>query len=78
MTFLYQRGMYAKDKVTGFKGVITARMDHLTSCNQYFLKPSVGEDGKMIDGNWFDEHALEIDTTRQQLRLERTEAQPPG
>lgn len=78
MAFLYNRGVYAIDKITGFRGVITSRVDSLTGCNRYYLTPSVDKDGKNVDGGWYDEHSLEIDTTKQQLRLDRTADQPPG
>lgn len=78
MAFLYSRGVYAIDKITGFKGCITSRCDSITGCNRYYLMPEVDKDGKNVDGGWYDEHSIEIDTSRQQLKLERTVDQPPG
>jgi hypothetical protein len=78
MAFLYERGVHAIDKITGFKGVIAARSDSLTGCNRYYLQPPADKDGKHIEGGWYDEHSLDIDTTKQQLVLTRTAAQAPG
>lgn len=78
MSFKFQRGVYAEDLVTGFKGVITARQDHLTNCNCYFLEPPVDKDGKRTDGMWVAEHALKVDTTKQQLKLYQEASEPPG
>lgn len=77
--FKYQRGIHAKDKITGFSGVITSRCDSLTGCNQYFLCPTeLDKDNKIAEGHWIDEHALEVDTSKQQLKLDREPEQPPG
>lgn len=78
MAFLYQRGVYVTDRITGFKGCIVSRLDSITGCNRYYVEPQVDKDGKHVDGMWIDEHALEVDTSKQQLKLERTADQPPG
>lgn len=53
-------GVEAKDKVTGFSGIVTARATYLTGCDQYVLSPVVGEDGKVPEAHWFDENRLEV------------------
>jgi hypothetical protein len=78
MTFLYKQGVYVEDLVTGFKGVITGRSDYLTGCNQYLVRPPVDKEGKIVDGMWFDEHALKVDEGKQQLKLDRHVDQAPG
>jgi len=50
----------AKDKVTGFVGIITGRCDYVYGCSQYLLIPKVDKTGKMRDGQWFDESRIEI------------------
>lgn len=37
--FKHKLGLKAKDKITGFEGIITARCEYLTGCNQYCLTP---------------------------------------
>lgn len=55
-----QLGLEAKDKVTGFKGVIIGKAEYLTGCNQYGLCPPVSAEGKKVDTEWFDEGRIEI------------------
>ena len=75
--FKFKQGATLRDKVTGFEGVVIARMDHLTGCNRYLIQPKVDKDGKMPDGIYIDEPALEqMDVLR--VILDRPEAQPPG
>jgi len=36
--FTHELGKIAKDKITGFQGVLTARVEYLTGCNRYCIK----------------------------------------
>ena len=47
-------GEFARDKVTGFEGIITAYAKHLYGCDSYFLTPRVTKDMKREDSGWFD------------------------
>ncbi len=52
-------GDKAKDALTGFTGIVTARCDYLTGCVQFKVTPkSLSKDGKPDDGEWFDESRL--------------------
>ncbi len=53
-------GKEAKDKITGFKGIITGRIDYLYGCSQYCLNPPLDKDGKKQNIEWFDEGRIEI------------------
>lgn len=53
-------GKKAKDKVTGFTGIITGVSMWMYGCNQYCIIPPVDKDGKMGDGQWFDEGRVEV------------------
>ena len=53
-------GKKAKDKVTGFEGVITAKALYMYGCSQYLLTPKVDREGKKQVGEWFDEGRIEI------------------
>jgi hypothetical protein len=53
-------GKQAKDKITGFSGIITAKVQYLTGCDQYGITPPVGSDGKTGDTNYFDSGRIEI------------------
>lgn len=52
-------GKKAKDKVTGFTGIIIGRIEYLFGCNQYGLAPEASE-GVVKDTNWFDEGRIEV------------------
>lgn len=58
--FTIENGVKVKSNINGFKGMITARADHLYGCNRYFVIPSVDKDGKLPEGYWFDEDELII------------------
>jgi len=55
-------GNEAKDKITGFRGVITGYSEYLTGCDQYLLQPSCenNKDYDFKEGRWFDEGRIEI------------------
>ena len=53
-------GKKAKDKITGFEGIITSKHIYLTGCNQYGIQPQVDKDGKVPEKNNFDEGRIEI------------------
>jgi len=52
-------GVIARDKVTGFTGMITAKTSYITGCDRYYLTPKVDKDGKCQEGKFFDEGTLE-------------------
>ncbi|MDO8972182.1 MAG: hypothetical protein Q7U74_15920 [Saprospiraceae bacterium] len=60
---MIELGQKAKDKITGFEGIITGRASYLYGCDQYVLSPAVDEKGLIIKGEWFDEGRLEITGT---------------
>lgn len=57
---MIQLGKEGKDKITGFQGIITARVEYLYGCAQYGLSPKVGEDGAVKDTSFFDEGRIAI------------------
>ena len=56
---MFTLGQKAKDKVTGFEGIITARATYLFGCDQYGLTPPA-VDGKCPESMFFDEGRIEI------------------
>lgn len=52
-------GVKAKDKVTGFEGIVTSKIDYLTGCTQYGITPPV-KDGKTGDTEYFDYRRLDV------------------
>lgn len=69
-------GKKARDKVTGFTGVITGRADYMYGCSQLVLAPAVDKDGKMADGHWFDEGRIEI--LEEAVKPSSVQASRPG
>lgn len=57
--FKFELGIEAKDKITGFSGIIMSRSEHLTGCNVYGVAPKVITDGKPSETQWFDENRIE-------------------
>ena len=54
-------GQKVRDRITGFEGVATARVEFLTGCIQYCIKPDkLDEKGKMIEGEYIDVGQIEI------------------
>jgi len=53
-------GLEAKDKVTGFQGVVETLSFDLYGCIQVVLKPKADKEGKNMDGRWHDISRLEI------------------
>ena len=58
--FTHKLGQRAKDKITGFEGILTARCEFLTGCNRYCIQPTELQDGKPIEGIYPDEGQIEI------------------
>ena len=52
-------GKEARDKVTGFEGIIIGKIKYLFGCDQYGISPKA-KDGKTNDTMWFDEGRIEI------------------
>lgn len=80
MTFKFHRGDYLVDLITGVKGVVVARTDHITGCNRYTLEPPLDKDGKLPEACMFDEARLEYDPAHlgEKLSLDRAQELPPG
>lgn len=58
---MIELGQKAKDKITGFEGILTARHQYITGCDQYQLSPDgLDEDGKLKEMYSFDEGRIEI------------------
>lgn len=56
---MLQLGQKAKDKITGFEGILVSRITYLYGCDQYGIAPEA-RDGKIGDTNYFDEGRIEI------------------
>lgn len=48
-------GARARDKITGFEGIVTATASYLTGCDNVLLTPDkTGEGGKRLNTEWPD------------------------
>lgn len=56
---MIELGMKVKDKVTGFTGIATSKVEYLNGCVQFCVKATVGKDGKYPDGQYIDIEQLE-------------------
>lgn len=58
--FLFELGSEVKSNISGFKGIITSRSEHLNGCNRYWVAPRIDKDGKLPEGYWFDEMECQL------------------
>lgn len=63
-------GVTVKDRITGFKGVVTGFVSYLTGCNQALVQPKAGKDGSFKEALWLDEQRLVVDTKAARITLE--------
>ena len=63
-------GMTASDRITGFSGVVVGKAEYISGCTQVLLVPKIKEDGKRIDGEWFDIQRLEQVAGTETIRLD--------
>jgi hypothetical protein len=68
-------GKLARDKVTGFEGIIVAKGIHLFGCNTYALTPKA-KDGEVKSSQWFDEGRIVI--TGEGITAEEVKGKKPG
>lgn len=52
-------GCEARDKITGFKGIVTGRAKYLFGCDNLLLSPKSGKDNSYKNGQWFDSPRIE-------------------
>ena len=53
-------GDRVKDRITGFEGTVTARIEYLYGCIQFRVQPDVAENGAQLKADWIDEDQLKI------------------
>jgi hypothetical protein len=58
-------GSRAKDRITGFSGIVVARTDWLYGCTRYAVQSEeLDKDGAPVEAQWFDEQSLCRQSTR--------------
>lgn len=53
-------GRTVRDRVTGFRGVVSSVSFDLYGCIQAAVTPPVDDKGALPDGRWFDVNRLEV------------------
>ena len=53
-------GSKVKDRITGVKGIVTARTEFITGCIRYNVEQPVNKDGTVPEILSFDEERLDI------------------
>lgn len=69
-------GNKVRDKVTGFEGIATAKVEYITGCDQYCVNPGVGKDGEIREGVYIDVMRLEV--VDQGISIEVSATAKPG
>jgi hypothetical protein len=64
-----------RDKISGFVGTATGRVEYISGCNQLLLCPAAKE-GALSPSEWFDEQRLELVTETSRVILDN--GQSPG
>ena len=55
---MFRLGQKVCDRVTGFTGIVTAHIRHITGCDTYALQPPVNKDGVVPEARSFDQTRL--------------------
>lgn len=59
--FKFELGTRVKDIITGMSGVVMARSNFITGCDQYGISPTkLNKDEKRPDWEYFDENRLVV------------------
>ena len=60
MKFSIELGVRVRDRVSGFAGTVTGRVEYLSGCRQYLITPACKDDGAFVEPHWFDEDRLDV------------------
>ena len=76
--FLIELGSEVKSRISGYKGIVVSRSEHLNGCNRYLISPQkINKDGELPDSYWFDEHELEV-TIKKKIKPRKNVKKPGG
>jgi len=74
--FKYDLGITVKSVVSGLKGVITSRSQHLNGCNRYWVEVKVS--AKKDKSCWLDEWELKVINKKPIVTFPTQQTKPPG
>ena len=66
-------GSGVRDKITGFSGVATGRVEYLTGCHQVLITPQCKPGGEFQEPRWFDEQRVQADAGVASVQIENGE-----
>lgn len=55
-----------RDRITGFEGKCTGFVSYISGCDQVLLHAGLDKEGKLQEGQWFDDDRL-IDVEHEQI-----------
>lgn len=70
-------GATARDKVTGFTGIVVGHARYISGCSQLLIVPPVGADGSYREGQWLDDQRLEAVTAIPAVKLDNSASSGP-
>lgn len=62
-----QLGVTVTDRISGFTGIVTGRVEYISGCNQLLVTPKAGKDAA-----WFDEQRCKVDIRRAAIVLDNS------
>jgi len=80
---MIELGQKVKDMITGFEGIVTAKIEYLNGCLQFYVvpkagKPTAGEAQTFPKGKYLDFEQLKV-IGKGKIKLQRrTNQQPSG
>ena len=71
--FKFNLGDELKDEISGFKGIVVARIEYLTGCEQYQLQPrGLNKEKLPWTSKWFDvEQIIKVSIKSLSLPIEK-------
>ena len=76
--FTIELGEEVKSSISGFKGIVTSRAEHLNGCNRYWVAPTVKKDGTLPEGMWMDEPELVVTKKKKVKKIKKSKSGPGG
>lgn len=64
-------GDVVRDKISGFSGVATCRLDYFNGCVRWQVTPRVLHEGKPVEAQYFDDEQLALVEGGERVHLTR-------
>ena len=70
---MIELGQKVKDKVTGFTGIATAKIEYLNGCVQFQVSPKVSPKNSFQEGKYIDIEQLDVVQGSRKIELNERE-----